>query len=162
MTTKTCKQTIIPQLDETLHKCDDCGYISTDCVVTDVAIPYLSIISGTSLAIILRNTVNRLIKVGSRLALLESYYKPTIVTTTNYTIKSTDTTIYFKPTSIAGTATLPTPNITNLGKKIIFINHSGDTKTIGLHTIDSSTTATTIGNDEVLTLQSIDNKWIKI
>ena len=160
--TKNCKQTTVPTVDNSSSKCSEFGFTDFECVTTDFAIPYLSILAGSTLKDVIDSTVVDLKRKGSRIGILERAYKPTTVTTDDYTILSTDEIIYFAPTSLAGNATLPAVTVNNQGRKITFINFSGATKTLGTYRTGSATTDTTIVTDTQITLQAIGSEWILV
>ena len=159
---KNCQSTIVPVVDNTSTTCSECGFTDFECIIANYTIPYLSVLSGDTLKRVVFLIEQDLKTKGARISTLESNYKPTTVTTDDYTITATDTTVYFSPTSLTGTATLPTITASNRGKKITFVNYSGDTKTLSVYRTGSATTNTTILNDTVMTLQAIGAEWIKI
>jgi len=159
---KNCQKTTTPKVDNTEHKCDPCGYTEVECVVSDDGFPYLGLLGGMSLKLIIKSIVDSLIKKGNRLLKLEKYYTTKIVTTADTTIANNDTHIYFAPSSAAGNAPLPAASIANKNRDITFINYSGSTKTIGIYRTGELTTSTTIVTNIVLKLRCIGTEWVKI
>jgi hypothetical protein len=65
-----CKQTVVPTLDESTDKCDDC-YTDLECVITSSPYEYLNIPEGASMAQIVMAIIDAMSEQSTRITALE-------------------------------------------------------------------------------------------
>lgn len=69
---KTCTQTNVPKVDNTLTKCDECGYVNAECIVLDEALTYIGTLSGEKLSVILKKIQDVYTKQASTIISLQN------------------------------------------------------------------------------------------
>lgn len=71
-TIKLCKQTSIPQVDNSALECGESGFVNFNCVVKPEAVSYLSLPENSSLEEVFQALLNSLIDARNRIEILEN------------------------------------------------------------------------------------------
>lgn len=72
---ENCKQTVIPEVDNTSEDCGECGFVSTLCITTPKALPYIGVLKDETLLKIIDQIVKDLKKKGQKITILQESAK---------------------------------------------------------------------------------------
>ena len=69
---KICTQTNIPQVDNDLIECSDCGFTSANCIIIPESLGELNLSENSSLTLVINTLINEIVNLKDRVTVLET------------------------------------------------------------------------------------------